>query len=394
MHELKGVITGLGTDVNRSAKVQLDARVDQFGSARIRGQVSVLEPEKHTEIDMAFRNLEMTSLSPYVAKFAGYEIASGKLSLDLQYKVRDSKLLGENKVVLNQLELGRKVESPDALDLPLELALALLKDSRGVIDIGLPVRGDLADPQFDYGAVIAKAIGNLLGGIVTAPFRALAALFGGGDAQIDTIEFEPGADALAPPEQQKLETVVRALNERPNLRLIVAPVYAVGQDTPVLQSLAVRSEIVRRMGLELVPGEDPGPIDAANPRVPPAVEAAFSARYAPQVLALLKQRAVLELTPAQAPAGTVGATDAGAPATGPVPPPAFYQGLIDRMVKEQPVSEEQLGQLATRRADAIVQALTGSDGVAPERVRRGEPRKAALASDKVVPLKLQLEVVK
>ena len=87
--------------------------------------------------------------------------------------------------MLNQVELGEKVESPDALDLPLELAIAILKDSKGVIDIGLPVSGDLDDPQFDYGAVIGKAVGNLLGGIVTAPFRALGALFGGsGDKQL------------------------------------------------------------------------------------------------------------------------------------------------------------------------------------------------------------------
>ena len=430
MHALKGVITGLGTDVNRSAKLQLDARVDQFGSARIRGQVSVFQPEKLTEIDMAFRNLEMKAMSPYSAKFAGYEIASGKLSLDLQYKVREGKLLGDNKVVLNQLELGKKVESPDALDVPLDLALAILKDSNGVIDIGLPVRGDLANPEFDYGAVIAKAIGNLLGGIVTAPFRALASLFGGGDTEIDTITFEPGGAQLAPPEQQKLETLARALKERPNLKLKVDPVFATAQDTAALQSLLVRSEIVRRMGLEVVAGEDPGPIDAANPRVPPAVEAAFSERYAPQVLAALKERALPEQAPAAAPLPVQAASDVapGAPADAqapspklaapgvvsakaaaparpvvaspppppppPAPPPAFYQGLIDRMVKEQVVSDEMLGQLALRRADAIVSVLTGDNGIAPGRVERGEPRKSLDASDTEVPLKLQLEVAK
>lgn len=424
MHALKGVITGLGTDVNRSAKLQLDARVDQFGSARIRGQVSVFQPEKLTEIDMAFRNLEMKALSPYSAKFAGYEIASGKLSLDLQYKVREGKLLGDNKVVLNQLELGKKVESPDALDVPLDLALAILKDSKGVIDIGLPVRGDLANPEFDYGAVIAKAIGNLLGGIVTAPFRALASLFGGGDTEIDTITFEPGADQLAPPEHQKLETLARALKERPNLKLKVDPVFATAQDSSALQSLLVRSEIVRRMGLEVLAGEDPGPIDAANPRVPPAVEAAFSERYAPQVLAALKERALPKQAPAAAPLPDQAASDvapgassaapapspqlaasgavAAAPGTPvvaappppPAPPPAFYQGLIDRMVKEQAVSDEMLGQLAQRRADAIVSVLTGDNGIAPGRVERGEPRKSLDASDTEVPLKLQLEVAK
>jgi|GEM_PF-1224724 len=410
MHALKGVITGLSTDPNRSAKVQLDARVDKFGSARIRGEMSVLQPEKLTEIDMAFRNLEMTSLSPYVAKFAGYEIASGRLSLDLQYKVRDSKLLGENQVVLNKVELGNKVESPDSLNLPLDLALAILKDSNGVIDIGLPVRGDLGDPQFDYGAVIGKAIGNLFSSIVTAPFRALGALFGGGDKEIDTIAFEPGGDTLAPPEQQKIETVARALKERPNLMLKVAPVYSTKHDTPALQSLAVRSDIAVRMGLEVASGKDPGPIDAANPRVAPAAEAAFSARYAPAVLEALKQRAMpkpdatASVRSSAEPSTAVPTADpkkagtttsvAATPVAPAQPPPAFYQGLIDRMVAEQAVTEPMLAQLATRRAGAVVKALTGEGGVKQSRVVTGEVQDVAQATDTVVPLKLELDVAK
>ena len=204
MHELHGVITGLGSDASRHSKLQLEARVDRYGAAKIGGQINVRRPTRFTEVDMAFRNLEMTSLSPYVAKFAGYRIASGRLELDLQYRVKDNKLVGENKIVLKQVELGEKVESPDAIDLPLELAIAILKDSNGVIDVGLPVSGDLSDPQFDYGALIGKAFGSLLGGIVSAPFRAIAALFGSAEKNLDTIEFEPGRDVLAPPEREKL----------------------------------------------------------------------------------------------------------------------------------------------------------------------------------------------
>ena len=415
MHALEGVVTGLGTDANRSAQVQLDARVDRFGSARIRGQLSLQQPERLTDIDMAFRNLDMSALSPYVVKFAGYEIESGQLSLDLQYKVRDGRLQGENKLVLTKAELGRKVESPGALDLPLDLALAILKDSNGVIDIGVPVRGDLNDPQFDYGAVIAKAIGNLIGGIVTAPFRALAAMFGGGDKPIDTIQFEPGMATLAPPEQQKIETVARALAERPALVLKVAPVVAPEQDTPVLQSLAVRSEIALRMGLKLEANEDPGPIDAANPRVPAAVKAAFSARYAPAVFEALAQRAVEQAGEGAAGQGKTARGSAGQGAgqgkaasspvaqgtsvptrrTAQTPPPAFYQGLIERMISEQAVSQEELAQLATRRAEAVVAAVTGENGGVPsDRVQTGTLRRITDATRGMVPLRLELDVAK
>lgn len=389
MHELKGIVTGLGTDANASAKIQLDARVDKFGSAKIRGQTSILRPESLTDIGLEFRNIEMTSLSPYVAKFAGYSIASGRLALDLQYKVRDGKLLGQNKVVLKQVELGEKVESPDALDLPLELALAVLKDGDGVIDIGLPVTGDLNDPKFDYGAVIGKAIGNLLGGIVTAPFRALAALFGAGDQQkLDAIEFEPGHTAIAPPEKEKLQIVARALKQRPNLMLVVPPTYAITQDTAVLKSILVRSEIVQGMGIALTPGEDPGPIDGANPRVADAVEAAFVQRYAPEVLATLKRRAI----EANQPAEKVGANTTDAPIA--KLPYTFYQGLIDRLIEEEPVSEIMLAQLATLRAEAIVADLVAMDGTPAQRISIGEAVKASESSEDVVTLRLQLKVAK
>ena len=409
MHELKGVITGLGTDPDGSAKLQLDAQVDKFGLAKIGGQISVHQPERFTEVDMVFRNLEMTSLSPYVAKFAGYKIASGRLDLDLLYKVRSSKLLGENKIVLKEVALGEKVESPDALDLPLELAIAILKDADGVIDVGLPVRGDLNDPKFDYGEIIGKAFGNLVGGIVTAPFRALGAMFGGGAKQLGMIDFEPGNDALAPPERQKLEAVARALKERPALKLVVPPTYAAEEDTPALKTRAVRTDIVKRMGVELAPGEDPGPIDAANPRVQRAVEAAFTQRYAPEVLAVLKRRALeaaastdqsaapagksaQELPRAEGKPAATSATKSAMQTPG--LPPAFYQSLVDRLIFEQPVSEQTLAQLATRRGEAIVREITALGGVPAARVVVGEPHKATDANDKVVTLRLELEVAK
>lgn len=407
MHELNGLVTGLSTDPARVAKVQLDARVDKYGSAKIRGQISVLRPEKFTEIELAFRNLEMTALSPYIVKFAGYQIAGGRLALDLQYRVRDGKLLGENKIVLNQVELGKKVDSPGALDLPLELAIAILTDSDGVIDIGLPVSGDLNDPKFDYGAVIGKAFGNLLIGIVTAPFRALAALFGAGEKKLGTIDFEPGSDAIAPPERQKLEAVARALKARPALKVLVPLTYA-EEDRPVMKSLAVRSDIVTHMGIALSPGEDPGPIDTASPRVQRAVEAAFGQRYAVDVLPVLKRRAIEASSPAgdaAAPAGEPavqspplegGAAASAAPPVKPPPgpPPAFYQNLVDRMISEEPVSEQMLMQLAARRGEAIVRELTTVGGVPAARAVLGEPRKETDPNDKAVTLQLELEVAK
>lgn len=386
MHDLKGVVTGVGTDPEGSTQLQLDANVDSYGSARIRGNLNLLRPEKATAVDVAFRNLEMTSLSPYVAKFAGYKIAGGKLALDLQYRVEDGKLQGENKVVLNQVELGEKVDSPSALDLPLELALAILKDAQGVIDIALPVSGDLGDPQFDYGAVIAKAVGSLIGGVVSAPFRALGALLGAGTGKLDTVAFDPGTDSLAPPERDKLDSVARALHERPALRLKVPPTYASAHDRPALKSLAVRSQIVRQMGIELAAGEDPGPLDVGNARVQRALESSYRQRHSAQALAALKR----EGSAAAAPAPTAAGQQADAPAL----PAALYQRMLDQLIDQQAVPDQALAELAQRRGAAIVKELTTHGGLPEARVAIADAREAADSSTDAVIVHLELEVAK
>ena len=357
MHELKGVISGLGTDPESRAGVKLDARVDEFGSATIGGQLSLMQPERFTQIDMAFRNLAMTSLSPYVVKFAGRSIESGRLELDLGYHIENSKLKGSNKVVLKDMKLGGKVDSPGAADLPLDLALAILRDSEGVIDIGLPVSGDLDDPKFDYGTVIGKAISNLIVGIVTAPFRALGAIFGSGDKALDSIDFAPGSHAVEPPEREKLQSVARALNERPSLKLAVPAGFAPERDAAALKSLAVRSDLVRRIGVTLKSGEDPGPIDTTSQKAREALEAAFGERFGMPALVALEE----------------SAERAAAAAKSDRLPPAHYRGLAERLIEAQPLSDESLPTLARRRGEAIVTQLTGEGGVPADRVALGKP---------------------
>ena len=161
IYELNGAINGLSSSRQSRSQVELDGRVDEFGLARIRGELNPFAPRNNTDINVVFRNVDMVPASPYTMKFAGYKVAEGKISLDLQYKIRDSKLEGDNKIVIDKLTLGERVDSPDAIKLPLQLAIAILKDSDGRIDLGLPVSGDLSDPQFSYGAIIWKAITNV-----------------------------------------------------------------------------------------------------------------------------------------------------------------------------------------------------------------------------------------
>ncbi|MFL6693217.1 MAG: DUF748 domain-containing protein, partial [Ramlibacter sp.] len=167
IYALNGVVTGLSTRRDARSQVELDGRVDQFGLARVRGALNPFSPRDSTDMNVVFRNIDMVPASPYAMKFAGYRIAEGKISLDLRYRVRESRLEGDNKIVIDKLTLGERVDSPDALKLPLELAIAILKDADGRIDLGVPVTGDLNDPQFSYSAVVWKALGNVLANVVS-----------------------------------------------------------------------------------------------------------------------------------------------------------------------------------------------------------------------------------
>jgi len=269
MHDLGGVITGLSTDPRTTALVELDGKVDEFGSARIRGSIQPFRATDFTDLKLTFRNLEMTKLTPYSGKFAGRKIDSGKLSVDLEYKVKDRQLAGENKFIVNKLKLGERVDSPDAIKLPLDLAIALLEDSNGIIDLDLPVSGSLDDPQFSYAKIIWKAIVNVLTRLVTAPFRALGKLLGINSEKLEAIDFDPGSSALLPPEQEKLKTLAEALAKRPALVLTLEPGYDPEADRRALQELAMRREAVAvaGAGIKLAPDEAPGLVDVNNYKI-------------------------------------------------------------------------------------------------------------------------------
>ena len=279
IYELNGVVTGLSSKSDSRSQIELDGRVDEFGLARIRGELNPFAPRDNTDVNVVFRNVDMVSTSPYTMKFAGYKIAEGKISLDLQYKVRNSQLEGANQIVIDKLTLGERVDSPDALKLPLELAIAILKDSDGRIDLGLPVSGNMSDPQFSYGAVIWKAIGSVLTKIVSAPFRALGSLFGISGEKLEAIDFDPGSDRLLPPEREKLKQVAQVLSKRPQLKLSVPGQYSEAADGAALKARAVRVEIAKRAGIKLEAGEEPGPLDLRARAVRGALRDLYAERF-------------------------------------------------------------------------------------------------------------------
>lgn len=278
INSLSGVVNGLSTNPATTAQVELDGKVDEFGSARIRGSIQPFKATDFTDLTLQFHNLEMNRLTPYSGKFAGRKIDSGKLSVDLEYKIKQRQLAGQNKFVLNKLRLGERVDSPDAMSLPLDLAIALLEDSDGIIDLDLPVSGSLDDPQFSYGKVVWKAIVNVIGKIVTSPFRALGNLLGVSSDKLEVITFDPGLATLAPQEQEKLKTIASAISKRPTLTLKIIPAYDPVADKAAMQELTTRRDLLNEVGLKLQAGEQPGPVDLNNPKVQSAIEVLLKER--------------------------------------------------------------------------------------------------------------------
>jgi len=234
--DLNGNITTIATASAEPAAVSLEGKVDEYGLVRVSGTLTPLDPPKNTDIKVVFQNVDMPKFSAYTIPFAGREIASGRLDLDLGYQMTDGALVGANKVVLRDFELGDKVPHPGAMSLPLGLAVALLKDPSGKIDIDLPVRGNVNDPEFGYGKVIGKALVNLIVKIVASPFALLGNLIGVEANELEFIAFEPGRADLTPPEQERAAKLAEALSLRPELVLEIPPVFATGLDGAALRA--------------------------------------------------------------------------------------------------------------------------------------------------------------
>lgn len=384
---LGGAATGISSDPASRAALKFEGRVGEFGAAAVDGSLAPFAPKQFTDIGVAFRNVAMTPLSPYSATFAGRAIASGKLNLDLRYRIDNSELRGENKVVLDQFTLGEPVESPNAVNLPLDLAIALLADSEGRIDVAVPVSGNVDAPEFSYGHVIWQAIVNVITKIVTAPFRALGAALGGGAEDMDTVAFQPGRAQLSPPEQEKLARVAAALAQRPQLRVVANGGVDPAADGRAINERSLRAALAQKLGVTLAPGEDPGPVAYDNAKTQRALEAIAAARGGDQALARFQAafeqkagRKAKRVNPALALVGQ--ASDDR----------EFYVALFAHLVESAPQPEAELRALAEGRSAAMVQALTAKGGLEAKRAGAGKAEKVE-AQGGAVPSRLALEPV-
>jgi len=220
--------------------VAIRGKVDRTGPLEITGKMDPLAKPLSLDIQAKARGIEMANFSPYSGRYVGYAIEKGKLSVDLRYHVDKGALKAENQVFLDQLTFGKKVNSPDAMNIPVNLVVALLSNSRGEIDINLPIEGSLDDPKFSLGGVIVKVIMNLLVKAATSPFRLLASLFGGGE-DLSSVAFEPGRTGFTPEAEKALSSLAKALRDRPRLKLELA-----GHADPQLETEGLKRAILDR----------------------------------------------------------------------------------------------------------------------------------------------------
>lgn len=218
VQNLNGKIGGLDSQKNQPTRIAITGAVDTYAPVSIQGAVMPFDPTQQLDIDVKFKQVELTTLTPYSSKFAGYRIRKGRLNLDLNYQINKGKLNAKNSVLLEQLQLGEAVSSPDAVNLPVRLAVALLKDNRGDIDIQLPISGDLNDPQFSVLPVVWQTLRNLIVRAVSAPFKMLSGLTGS-NLDLSQVGFAAGSAELTPESQAILDNLAQALLQRPELKL-------------------------------------------------------------------------------------------------------------------------------------------------------------------------------
>jgi hypothetical protein len=237
--QVEGEVSAVASSKPEPATVKISGAVDDSAPLLITGQLHPLGPRLYTDIQGTAKGIELTRLTPYAARYAGYAIEKGTLSVTVHYKVDNGKLEAENQIFLDQLTFGEKVDSPDATKLPVQFAVSLLKNSRGEIDVNLPISGSLDDPQFSVGGIVWHVLVNLISKAVTAPF---SLLMGGGHDELGFVPFEPGDDELNDAARQRLDTLVTKLTDRPQVKL-----EATGRADAALDEAGLRQRHVMRL---------------------------------------------------------------------------------------------------------------------------------------------------
>ncbi|WP_439106365.1 DUF748 domain-containing protein [Congregibacter sp.] len=336
----KTLIDGIEADIKdvdtaseKPLNLEFKGAVDGYAPVVILGSGKPFAERRDGELRFTFRGMDIATMSPYAGTYAGYSLDSGTLSLDLRYALDGQTLDGDNRIVISQMELGEPVESELAIDAPLKLGIALLTDRDGVIDLSVPISGDVDSPDFSLGPIIGRAISNVIISAVTAPFSLLAGLVGSDD-DLENVAFMPGSSVLDPDAGRAAEALGKALTERPQLNLRIA-----GGVNPADDSMALKEQLLRAS--LLAEGIDAAMIDAQTE----AFLRTLEVRY--QALPLSQE-----------------SEDADSAEESPVEPEAMWLALIDHTTLPTGVLQD----LGTARAATAKRELVTIGGIDPERI--------------------------
>ncbi len=340
--DVSGSVSALSA--TQAGTVELAGRVEGTAPVDVRGTLNPFAEQLQLDLTAKAADIDLPPLTPYSVKYAGYGIQKGKLSLEVHYRIDDRKLAATNKLKLDQLTFGDRVDSPTATHLPVLLAVSLLKDRNGVINLDLPIAGTLDDPQFSVWGVLVQIFVNLITKAVTAPFALLGSLGGGGGEQLAYVEFAPGHAELSAPSQAKLTTLAKALNDRPALKI-----DATGRAIPSLDRDGLKHAMLDRA----VRAQKEKALAASGTSAPARDTLTIDAAEYPKLLAEVYRAADLP----DKPRNVLGIAK--------TIPPAEMEALL---LKGYRVDDEALTALANRRAQIVKEWFAGAGAVAPERV--------------------------
>jgi outer membrane protein OmpA-like peptidoglycan-associated protein len=347
IESLDGGAKGISSDQKSTIKVDLKGSAYDLAPVDIAGEISPYLG--NYDISLKFNGLPMPLVTPYMVQFAGYKIEKGKLTLGLRYQVENGKLNASNSILIDQLELGDKVENPDAVSLPLKLAISLLKDSSGKIKLDVPLTGSLEDPEFSMGGIIVDALVNVLTKIVASPFNAIASLVGS-EENLSVVNFKAGKSELDDKEMKKLDDVAKALKEKPVLNLEIKGGAFIDQDWPVLSEDALQEQLKSMKAKEMSKEEG---------REVSLEQFRLSEDDYNDLLA----DAFIKRFPTLAEKSLFGTPKLLSPLTG-----DFYQVAREKMaeiIKPQP---KRLENLASSRSQAIAKYLAQKAGISNDRI--------------------------
>ncbi len=366
IHDLNGVIYSVSTIPNETSYIDILGEVDKYGSTKLKGSLNSSNPKAYTDIDFNFRNLDLSAMSGYSSTFAGYKIEDGKLFLNLNYDIKESEMAGENSIIIKKIKLGEEVGTEDGSSLPLGFVIALLEDSDGVIDIDMPIRGNVDEPDFKYGALVWKTFGNLMLKAVTSPFRFLGSMMGVDGDDLEYAEFNAGVNSILPSEREKLDSVSKLLIKRPKISLSISGSYNLEIDKQAMQKQKLVNLVVK---LSDAKNEE----EKINAMTIDLLEDIYNDASDDDKMGKLQEKLEKKYE-------------------GEAYERAYLQGLVQLCSDAQEITLVDVQNLAKRRSLAIKTYLTDTKGIDPKRVNELDVSIGEMGDNKLVRSKLEVGV--